>query len=231
MTAQARVILLRAAKELIGKWRPASQDFDRAVAGRMVFSCLVNADFPDTEALYGQTDPTTATGQSSRRSCQRCAPPLTRMWRALHPDGADGGRQDLGLDGLYTEPCGSAWASADHLCDPPCLIHRPDGGDLLRPFSRCRAGTSLGHRHRQAGGRPPLDSAELKAGLDLAGRALAPDPEGLADRLRGARIVPGGAMDDAALALALQDAPQSMVVVNIRCRCSFRCRTRSAGWI
>ncbi|MCW1920582.1 hypothetical protein NX862_17630 [Rhodobacter sp. KR11] len=60
---------------------------------------------------------------------------------------------------------------------------------------------------------------------------MAPDPEGLADRLRRARIVPGGAMDDAALALALQDAPQSMVVVNIRCRCSFRCRTRSAGWI
>lgn len=65
--------------------------------------------------------------------------------------------------------------------------------------------------------QPAFDSRQLKAGgLPLAGRELAPDPEGLATRLRRARIVQGGMMEDDALVAALRDTPQGMVIVNSR---------------
>lgn len=64
--------------------------------------------------------------------------------------------------------------------------------------------------------QPAFDSRQLKQGLALEGRELAPDPVGLASRLRRARIVQGGEMDDAALIAALRDTPQGMVIVNSR---------------
>lgn len=65
--------------------------------------------------------------------------------------------------------------------------------------------------------QPAFDSRQLKGGgLPLAGRELAPDPDGLASRLRRARIVQGGVMDDAALIRALAPQPQALVIVNSR---------------
>lgn len=64
--------------------------------------------------------------------------------------------------------------------------------------------------------QPAFDSRQLQDGLALKGRELAPDPELLARRLRRARVVRGGEMDDAALIDALRDAPQGMVIVNSR---------------
>ncbi len=64
--------------------------------------------------------------------------------------------------------------------------------------------------------QPAFDSAQLKQGLPLAGRELAPDPEELARRLRRARIVDGGEMDDDALLAALRQTPAGMVIVNSR---------------
>ncbi|MBC7137250.1 MAG: CRISPR-associated endonuclease Cas3'' [Defluviimonas sp.] len=64
--------------------------------------------------------------------------------------------------------------------------------------------------------QPAFDSRQLKQGLALAGRELAPAPEALAGRLRRARVVPAGEMEDAALIEALRDAPQGMVIVNSR---------------
>ncbi|MFN3275249.1 MAG: CRISPR-associated endonuclease Cas3'' [Paracoccus sp. (in: a-proteobacteria)] len=64
--------------------------------------------------------------------------------------------------------------------------------------------------------QPAFDSRQLTQGLPLEGRELAPDPVALARRLRRARIVQGGAMDDAALIGALQGTPQAMVIVNSR---------------
>lgn len=65
--------------------------------------------------------------------------------------------------------------------------------------------------------QPAFDSRQLKqGGLPLEGRELAPDPVGLASRLRRARIVKGGALEDAALIAALRDTPQGMVIVNSR---------------
>ncbi len=64
--------------------------------------------------------------------------------------------------------------------------------------------------------QPAFDSAQLKQGLPLADRELAPDPEGLARRLRRARILDGGEMDDPALVEALRGTPQGMVIVNSR---------------
>lgn len=65
--------------------------------------------------------------------------------------------------------------------------------------------------------QPALDSRQLKSGgLPLQGRELAPDPADLAQRLRRARIVQGGEMNDAALMAALRDTPQGMIVVNSR---------------
>lgn len=64
--------------------------------------------------------------------------------------------------------------------------------------------------------QPAFDSRQLKQGLALAGRELAPDPEGLARALRRVHIPPVAEMDDAALIAALRDTPQGMVIVNSR---------------
>lgn len=64
--------------------------------------------------------------------------------------------------------------------------------------------------------QPAFDSRQLKLGLALAGRELAPAPEALAGRLRRARVVSAGEMEDAALIEALRDVPQGMVIVNSR---------------
>ena len=64
--------------------------------------------------------------------------------------------------------------------------------------------------------QPALDEAKLPGGLPLQGRELAPDPAGLARRLRRATIRWGGAMDDGVLVGALRDSPQALVVVNSR---------------
>ncbi len=64
--------------------------------------------------------------------------------------------------------------------------------------------------------QPAFDRRDLKNGLALEGRELAPDPAGLAQQLTRVTIANGGAMDDAALidALAMQD--QGLVIVNSR---------------
>lgn len=64
--------------------------------------------------------------------------------------------------------------------------------------------------------QPAFDSRQLKQGLPLEGRELAPDPVALARRLRRAQILQGGVMEDAALIAALRDTPQGMVIVNSR---------------
>lgn len=64
--------------------------------------------------------------------------------------------------------------------------------------------------------QPAFDSRQLKQGLALEGRELAPDPVALAGRLRRAQIVQGGVMEDTALIEALRDTPQGMVIVNSR---------------
>jgi CRISPR-associated endonuclease/helicase Cas3 len=63
--------------------------------------------------------------------------------------------------------------------------------------------------------QPAVDE-RLKGGLALAGRELAPDPADLARRLRRARIVNGGEMDDDALVAALTGERQALVIVNSR---------------
>ncbi|MBB3810658.1 CRISPR-associated endonuclease/helicase Cas3 [Pseudochelatococcus contaminans] len=64
--------------------------------------------------------------------------------------------------------------------------------------------------------QPALDGRSLSGGLPLEGRELAPDPEGLAGKLRRARIRHAGDMDNDALVRALRDEPQALVIVNSR---------------
>lgn len=64
--------------------------------------------------------------------------------------------------------------------------------------------------------QPAFDSQQLRQGLELRGRELAPDPPGLAQSLKRAAIRHGGPMDDAALVAALEAAPQGFVIVNSR---------------
>lgn len=58
VTAAARVDFTPVLSELKAKMRndPVLAGFDLSVAGRMVFSCLVDADYRDTEAFYDQLD-------------------------------------------------------------------------------------------------------------------------------------------------------------------------------
>jgi len=63
--------------------------------------------------------------------------------------------------------------------------------------------------------QPAVDE-RLKGGLPLAGRELAPDPPGVARRLRRARILAGGEMDNSALVAALRGERQALVIVNSR---------------
>lgn len=55
VTAATAVDLMPAAQELLARVRPATLSFDLSLAGRMLFSCLVDADFRDTERFYGKT--------------------------------------------------------------------------------------------------------------------------------------------------------------------------------
>ena len=55
ITAATQIDLAPAVAEIIGKIRPGD-GFDLSVAGRMVFSCLVDADFRDTEAFYASLE-------------------------------------------------------------------------------------------------------------------------------------------------------------------------------
>lgn len=64
--------------------------------------------------------------------------------------------------------------------------------------------------------QPAVDAANLKGGLALAGRELAPDPADLATRLQRTQISHGGAMDNDALLAALRGVEQGLVVVNSR---------------
>lgn len=56
----------------------------------------------------------------------------------------------------------------------------------------------------------------LRSEIALDLRELAPDPVGLAERLKRARIVDGGEMDNATLIAALAAVPQGFIVVNSR---------------
>ncbi|AML51934.1 CRISPR-associated endonuclease Cas3'' [Falsihalocynthiibacter arcticus] len=62
----------------------------------------------------------------------------------------------------------------------------------------------------------PAVGETLKGGLALAGRELAPDPSGLARRLKRVEIGHGGIMDNTALVSALRGVDQGLVVVNSR---------------
>ncbi|WP_018289539.1 CRISPR-associated helicase/endonuclease Cas3 [Verrucomicrobium sp. 3C] len=64
--------------------------------------------------------------------------------------------------------------------------------------------------------QPALDRRELDGGLPLEGRELAPDPHGLAEKLRRVRIVRVGPMDNRALIEAIRAVPQALVIVNSR---------------
>lgn len=64
--------------------------------------------------------------------------------------------------------------------------------------------------------QPAVDQEQLKGGLPLARRELAPDPQRLAARLRRTRIDHGGPMDNAALVAALGGVKQGLMIVNSR---------------
>jgi CRISPR-associated endonuclease/helicase Cas3 len=64
--------------------------------------------------------------------------------------------------------------------------------------------------------QPAFDKRNLAGGLTLEGRELAPDPRGLARRLRRATILDGGEMDNEALTAALAGQNQALVIVNSR---------------
>lgn len=64
--------------------------------------------------------------------------------------------------------------------------------------------------------QPALAAPDMPNGLALAGRELAPDPHGLAQELRRARIVHAGAMDNAALIAAMDRESQGLIIVNSR---------------
>lgn len=334
VTASTVVDLLPAAKELVAKCRQNSLDFDLSLAGRMVFSCLVDADFRDTEAFFDRLEgrirdrewPTLSgllpdlRAAFDRRVAQFSANSDVNRLRAsiLSHVRAQASR----APGLYTltVPTGGGKTLAslgfalDHaaihghrriiyaipytsIIDQTAAEFKAMFGDLgdvvlehhsaidserpgqeardklrlamedwaaplvvttnvqlfeslfaARP-SRCRklhniAGSVIVLDEAQCLPRPLLlptlrmidalaalydctivlctatqpafDSMELKGGLDLAGRELAPDPKALARQLRRARIVAGGAMADDALIEALRDTPQGVVIVNSR---------------
>ncbi|MCO5153542.1 MULTISPECIES: CRISPR-associated helicase Cas3' [unclassified Shinella] len=65
--------------------------------------------------------------------------------------------------------------------------------------------------------QPALERREaFPKGLPLAGRELAPDPPGLAQKFARVRIRHGGDMDNDALIAALRDREQVLVIVNSR---------------
>lgn len=334
VTDATTVDLMPAARELVARVRPATLPFDLSLAGRMLFSCLVDADFRDTERFYGTTD-------EAARDWPTLAEVLPQMRAALDQRIAAFADNDLNrlrgriLDhirdratlppGLFTltVPTGGGKTLAslgfalDHasahghrriiyaipytsIIDQTAAGFRAMFGDLVlehhsaidieKPGSEGREKLQLAMEdwaaplvvttsvqlfeslfaarpsrcrklHNIAGSivildeaqclprgllaptlrmiealaalygctivlctatQPAFDSAELDRdrkrpiGLPLAGRELAPDPAGLVARLHRARVVDGGEMDDAALAGALAQAPQAMVIVNSR---------------
>lgn len=319
------------ARELAGLMRPASAAFDLSVAARMVFSCLVDADFRDTEAFYARLN-----GTQPDRNWPALAD-LLPQWRGAFdahmarfaqkqpidrqraeilahvrhgaamapgvftltvPTGGGKTLASLGfaLDhaarhghrriifaipftsiidqtaGIFRDLFGDAVLEHHSAIDEekPC----PGGRDKLRlamedwaaPLvvttnvqlfeslfaarpSRCRKLHNIAHSvivldeaqclprkllmpalrmidtlcaHYRCSvvlctaTQPAFDSRQLKQGLALQGRELAPDPERLARDLRRARIVQGGEMDDPALIEALRATPKGMVIVNSR---------------
>lgn len=65
--------------------------------------------------------------------------------------------------------------------------------------------------------QPALEKCDVfPKGLPLAGRELAPDPRGLAQKFARVRIRHGGEMDNAALIDALCNAERALVIVNSR---------------
>ena len=56
ITAATTVDFGPVAQELVARIRPGHAPFDLSVATRMVFSCLVDADFRDTEAFYSKIE-------------------------------------------------------------------------------------------------------------------------------------------------------------------------------
>lgn len=60
ISAAANPEFTAAARELAALMRPGSASFDLSVAARMVFSCLVDADFRETEAFYNALNSTGA---------------------------------------------------------------------------------------------------------------------------------------------------------------------------
>lgn len=332
ITASATTDLGPVAQELVARMRRDHAAFDLSVAARMIFSCLVDADFRDTEAFYSRIE-----GRQPDRNWPALAGLLPGWITAFdaHMEGfsADGelnqlrteilrhvrGKADM-ASGLFTltVPTGGGKTLAalgfalDHaarhghrriiyaipytsIIDQTAAIFREMFGDLVlehhaaiddekpgqqgreklrlamedwaaplvvttnvqlfeslfaaRP-SRCRklhniAGSVIVLDEAQCLPRkllmpalrmieslcahygcsvvlctatqPAFDSRQLQSGgLQLEGRELAPDPEGLAQRLRRARILRAGEMDDAALIAALRDTPQGMAIVNSR---------------
>jgi CRISPR-associated endonuclease/helicase Cas3 len=325
--------LTACAKELMALMRPGWAGFDLSVATRMAFSCLVDADFRDTEAFFGHLD-----GIQRDREWPGLRDLLPRLRRAFDAHMAQFTQQsDLNRlrrdvlahvrakaslpPGLFTltVPTGGGKTLAsmgfalDHaathghrriiyaipftsiidqtaaqfsaLFGAEVVLEHHSGIDLAnvgsegrdktrlamedwaapivvttnvqlfeslfaaRP-SRCRklhhiAGSvivldeaqalprklllptlrmidTLAHHHGRTivlctATQPAFDSHHLTGGLALpTDRELAPDPEGLATRLRRARIVQGGEMDDPALIRAMQSHPQALVIVDSR---------------
>lgn len=64
--------------------------------------------------------------------------------------------------------------------------------------------------------QPALDQRRLEGGLPLEGRELAPDPHGLAQKLRRTCIIHAGPMTNDALIAKLEAQPQALVIVNSR---------------
>lgn len=64
--------------------------------------------------------------------------------------------------------------------------------------------------------QPALAAPDMPDGLPLEGRELAPDPHGLARKLRRTQIVHAGPMGNDGLIAALEDQPQALVIVNSR---------------
>lgn len=331
ITEAAEVDLAPLWPELRAKVRPQHAGFDLSVAGRMLFSCLVDADFRDTEAFYDQLE-----GRQHDRSWSVLAdilPDLRARFDAHVaglPKGGDlnplrseilahiragaalppglftltvptGGGKTLASLGFaldhaarhghrriitaipFTSIIDQTAATYRNLLGDVVLEHHSaidseatgqQGRDKLRlamedwaaPIvvttnvqlfeslfaarpSRCRklhniAGSIIILDEAQSLPRalllpvlrmlealalhygctivlctatqPAFDSAQLRQGLPLAGRELAPEPEALARRLRRARILDGGEMADPALIEGLRGTPQAMVIVNSR---------------
>ena len=85
------------AKELMARMRPGSASFDLSVAARMVFSCLVDADFRDTEAHYSALD-----GKQKDRDWPALAD-LLPQWRTIFDAHMAGFEQQGWINRLRTD--------------------------------------------------------------------------------------------------------------------------------